>query len=272
MKRPNIEIRELRTIQEYEECVALQRATWGESFREVVAPAMLMVTQKVGGVTAGAFDEAGDLVGFVYGVTGIREGRPAHWSHMLAVREDLRDMGIGRRLKLYQRDRLRELGIDRMYWTFDPLVARNANLNLNKLGARVVEYVPDMYGQDLMSLMDRVIGTDRFVVEWPLDAPQGEPKEAAAPSPDAPLVTADPAKGEPYDAAELPTVQEVLVEIPEDIASIQATDPEAALFWRRTTRRALQHYLGKAYRVAGFMPRGRGAGGRRSYVVREVSP
>lgn len=268
MKRPKIEIRDLKTMEEYEQCVALQRDTWGESFREVVAPAMLMVTQKVGGVTAGAFDEGGRMVGFVYGVTGIKEGRPAHWSHMLAVREELRDRGIGRQLKLYQRDRLLELGIERMYWTFDPLVARNANLNLNKLGARVVEHVPDMYGRDLMSLMDRVIGTDRFVVEWPLDAPQGDTAETVTPDPRAPVVTTDPESGEPYYSPELPAAPEVLVEIPEDIAKIQAEEPGAALFWRQTTRRALQHYLPRGYRVAGFAARAEA--GRGIYILREA--
>jgi predicted GNAT superfamily acetyltransferase len=127
---------------------------------------LLSVSQKVGGLVAGAFSDAGDLVGFVFGLTGLRGGRIVHWSHMLAVDPDYRDRGVGRRLKLYQRECLRAAGVDRMYWSFDPLVARNAHLNLNRLGVLVEDYVTDMYadtGSDL-----HAFGTDRFVASWPV--------------------------------------------------------------------------------------------------------
>ncbi len=82
-------IRPLENERDFESCLALQRETWGEDCHELVPPTMLMVSQKVGGIAAGAFDQNGRLVGFVYGLTGLREGRPAHWSHMLAVTETL---------------------------------------------------------------------------------------------------------------------------------------------------------------------------------------
>ena len=71
---------------DYEACVALQLATWGRHFRELVPPALLKVTQKVGGIAAGAFDHRDNsMVGFVFGLTGLQDGEPIHWSHMLAV-------------------------------------------------------------------------------------------------------------------------------------------------------------------------------------------
>lgn len=239
-------IRDLSTADDYEQCVALQRETWGDDFRELVPPAVLKIVQQVGGLAAGAFDAQGTLAGFVFGLTGIRGGELAHWSHMLAVRQACRDRGLGQRLKRYQRDRLLAMGVRRMFWTYDPLVARNAHLNLNRLGVRVVEYVQDMYGSNPMSKADSVIGTDRFIVEWQLnEAPA--PRDAAAAA-GAPVLTPAPDAGrEP-----LPEVESVHIEIPEDVQGLKQRDPAAAVAWRAMTRRAFQHYLARGYCVAAF--------------------
>jgi predicted GNAT superfamily acetyltransferase len=186
---------------------------------------MLLVSQKVGAVAAGAFDRSGRLLGCVYGLTGIRHGRLAHWSHMLAVRPGVRDRGIGRRLKLFQRARVLALGVKRMYWTFDPLVARNAHLNLNRLGAVVEEYVVNMYGSGRNSPVDRAIGTDRFIVRWDLAAAPRRPRVRRA-------------------AAR--------IEIPRDIHRLRDGDPALALSWRRNTRRAFLSSMRKGLRVRGF--------------------
>jgi predicted GNAT superfamily acetyltransferase len=95
-------------------------------------------------IAAGAFDESDEMLGFVFGLTGIRDGRPIHWSHMLGVHPEARGRGIGRMLKEHQRKLLRERGVPTIFWTFDPLAVGNAHLNLNLLGARVVEHVVDM--------------------------------------------------------------------------------------------------------------------------------
>ncbi|MDQ3998314.1 MAG: hypothetical protein M3303_15000, partial [Gemmatimonadota bacterium] len=102
-----VDIRPLRTTQELLACVELQRATWGDAFSDLVPASILKVSQRVGGVAAGAFDAEGGLLGFVFGLTGIERGRVVHWSDMLAVREDARDLGLGRMLKEYQRDAVR---------------------------------------------------------------------------------------------------------------------------------------------------------------------
>src|SRR5437763_16363099 len=102
--RPAVELRALKSTADYAACVELQHATWGRSFAEAVPGSILKICQQVGGVAAGAFDPEGRLLGFVFGLTGVRGGRLAHWSHMLAVAPGARDPGLGAKLKLFQRD------------------------------------------------------------------------------------------------------------------------------------------------------------------------
>jgi predicted GNAT superfamily acetyltransferase len=244
----DIVIRNLESRDDIEQCVSLQRATWGDGFREHVPPAMIRIVQKVGGIALGAFDARQLLVGFVFGLTGMYEGRLAHWSHMLAVRTDMRDHGIGRRLKEAQRARLLALGVERALWTFDPLVARNAHLNLVRLGARAIEYVPDMYDPDPMSTTDSVIGTDRFVVELATSEPappSGMPLRIGSEVPR--LLSA----GDCARPTALPSGRTVAVGIPTDIQALKDRDPALAAQWRFATRQVLQHYLGHGYHVRG---------------------
>lgn len=217
-------IRPLATPADYAACVELQELVWGAG-DETIPPIMLQVSQKVGAIAAGAFDPRGRMLGCVYGLTGLRYGRLAHWSHMLAVRPEVRDHGIGRRLKRYQRTRVLAMGVRTMYWTFDPLVARNAHLNLNRLGAAVEEYVPDMYGTGEGSPVDRGIGTDRFIVRWDLRKGVTRPLQPA------------------------PSAR---VEVPPDIHALRDRDPDLARRWRDQTRRAFLSYLKRGFRVGGF--------------------
>lgn len=244
---PEPVIRPLSSEDDFAACVALQKTTWGDDFRELVPPAMLLITQHVGGVAAGAF-VADRLVGFVYGLTGLKDGRPVHWSHMLAVEPAWRDRRLGRRLKRWQRDRIRALGVERMYWTFDPLVARNAHFNLDVLGARIVEYRRNLYGENPMSRTDSVIGSDRFVVEWDLSDRRTGPDDRLVrldrpQRPLGPLVSPE--------SPELPDGRELLVAIPRDIQTLKGTQPEVARRWREVTRAAFEHCLSAGYEVAG---------------------
>ncbi|TVR59571.1 MAG: GNAT family N-acetyltransferase, partial [Gemmatimonadales bacterium] len=164
-------IRPVHTLDEYRACVDLQEEVWGKGFSQRVPTAILQVSQRLGGIVSGAWNSEGVLVGFVFGMTGWEAGRPVHWSDMLAVHPEHRNGGLGRRLKLHQRDELLRLGVTRMYWTFDPLESRNAHLNLARLGATAGEYVRDMYGTS-SSPLHRGIGTDRFVAVWEMDSPR----------------------------------------------------------------------------------------------------
>ena len=223
-----VEIRPLRSHEDFQACVALQRLTWGEHFSECVPATILNVVQRIGGVTAGAFDARGTLLGFVFGISGVREGRIVHWSDMLAVREEAQGLGIGRRLKQFQRETLVAEGVETIYWTYDPLVARNAHFNLNRLGARVVEYVPNMYGDHTASKLHDGIGTDRFIVAWDVVAPVTTDRDGA------------PGEGT------------VRIEIPASLQRVMAQAPDEARSWRSSTREAFQRWMGMGYTVAGF--------------------
>jgi len=244
-------IRPLRNADDYDACVRLQRETWGEDFADYVPASLLKVVQLIGGLTVGAFTPTGRLVGFVFGLPGVREGRLIHWSHMLAVQREYRDHGLGRRLKEHQRELLQGAGVETICWTFDPLVARNAHLNLNRLGTEVREYVPDMYGDTGSPL--HTFGTDRFVVAWPV----AELEPIAAPAADvswrrAPLV----ASAAPADRGEREVSLAngdgrplVRIEIPADVETLE---PGVARQWRLATRPAFVRLLGSGYRVIGF--------------------
>lgn len=249
----DIEIRSLRTQEELRACVALQRETWGNEFTDVVPASILKVSQRVGGVAAGAFDEHNTLLGFVYGLTGVEKGRIVHWSDMLAVRPEARNLGLGRRLKEFQRRIVQQLGGVVIYWTYDPLVARNAHLNFNVFGVRVAEYVEDMYG-DTESPLHSGIGTDRFIVAWPVpDADMKERLEethAAGFDPElrqAPIINAGNGSSSSKSIG-----TSARVEVPADIASLQESDREQAIRWRHSTRTAFRRALDSGLTVQGF--------------------
>lgn len=253
---PWLEVRPLLSHDDLQACVALQRSVWGEHFSEVVPAAILKVSQRVGGVAAGAFDAAGDLVGFVFGITGPdAEGRLVHWSDMLAVRPGSRNLGIGRRLKGHQRQVLEAQGVEEILWTFDPLVARNAHLNLMRLGARVVEYVPDMYGST-GSPLHQGLGTDRFIVSWLIgDAARTAASPRVPEVGDPPLV--NPVAAGPPDTLELAPALAgaplLRVQIPADIEAVQRSSPEQAGAWRVNTRLAITSLLELGYRIIGIL-------------------
>lgn len=229
-----VAIRPLVTHQELRACVALQRLTWGEAFGEIVTPAMLKIAARVGGVTAGAFDERNELVGFVFGITGVERGKLVHWSHMLGVVPRAQNHGIGRRLKDYQRAAVATVGATVIYWTFDPLVARNAHLNFNKLGVRATSYVEDMYGEGT-SPLNRGIGTDRLIVVWPVaDADVAARNREIA----------------RFSDGDAPAVRRI--QIPADVEALQASDLESARSERARTREELKAAFADGLTIHGF--------------------
>ena len=171
----SIVIRPCLTLQELSACVQLQVDVWGYGDRDVVPRRMFVVSKKIGGQVMGAFDtalpgtdpagDAASLVGFAMALPGISEGQPYLHSHMLAVNPAYRNQGIGRRLKLFQRDEALARGIGRMEWTFDPLEVKNGFLNIVRLGAIVRSYTPDFYGVSSSPTHGQV-PTDRLHAEW----------------------------------------------------------------------------------------------------------
>ncbi|HTY38875.1 MAG TPA: hypothetical protein VMH23_17290 [Bacteroidota bacterium] len=254
-------IRPLESSEDFEAFEGLQRDVWGQNLTEVVTASLARIVQNIGGVAAGAFDRRGAMLGLVFGFTGLKGPKPVHWSHLLAVKNSVRDSGLGRRLKLYQRDVLLGIGVEEVYWTYDPLVARNAHLNFNSLGVGVAEYIENMYGPGDDSELFRGLGTDRFVVRWNIASPRvenilaGKLVQSYGEYESSPLVVeARSALGEPLSAmpdhAQRQT--KLRIEVPSDIHALRDASTAVAAEWRQASRRAFQELIRRGYILDGF--------------------
>lgn len=163
-----ISVRKCATLAEFEACVALQREVWGEEDLEIEPVSGFIVATQTGGQVLGAFDGA-KLVGYTLALVGYRDGSVFLHSHHTGVHNGYRDRGVGRRLKLFQREEALSRDIRFVQWTFDPLEVRNAHFNLNRLGAICRQYKPNLYGITT-SPLHRGLATDRLLVEWRLDS------------------------------------------------------------------------------------------------------
>jgi len=176
-------VRELTRTDEFEACLDLQRDGFGWSDVELMPSRFFVVSRHIGGLVLGAFDGT-KLVGFLSSIPGVRNGKPYWHSHMLAVTSASRDSGIGTQLKAAQKTHALERGIQLIEWTFDPLVSRNAYLNIEKLGVIVRRFYPSFYDDD----------SDRLIAEWWLNRPrpviQGDQRRVTIPA-DAALARAE---------------------------------------------------------------------------------
>ena len=161
-----IVIRRCFGISEYEACLRVEREVWKSSDTDVVPIPLFVVASETGGQVLGAF-QGTSLVGFTLAIAGWRGGKPFLHSHMTAVLDGCRDRGVGRRLKLYQREDALARGIDLVEWTFDPLVTKNAYFNFMRLGAVARRYLPNAYGITTSPLHGS-LPTDRLVAQWHL--------------------------------------------------------------------------------------------------------
>ena len=262
-----IVIRPLGTLSEFKACVALQERVWGDGFSEAVPVSLLQAASYVGGLAIGAFDRDHLLLGFVFGLTGVQDGRTVHWSHLLGVLDSARNLGLGRMLKESQRAELARRGIPEMFWTFDPLIAKNAHLNLNLLGARVVKFTANMYGTTTTPLHNG-LPTDRFVVacatSGAVPGHHGPIVEAAA----APVLTLEP---QPDDAAvdRRHPPPRIRLEIPTDFQHLMGASATSAAAWHANVRTHLQWALAHGYSVTGLH---RDAVTSRSFYVLTATP
>lgn len=170
-KKTKIEIRECSTLEEFRDCARLQREVFGLPDMEVSPVRHLVVTRSAGGFVLGAFDDK-KLVGFVLSVPGFDAQEKFFYSHMTAIAAEYQNCGIGAKLKWAQRDFSLARDIDLIKWTFQPVLARNAHFNLNRLGATIRKYLPNFYGTDYFTKYreggELGLDSDRLYCEWNL--------------------------------------------------------------------------------------------------------
>jgi predicted GNAT superfamily acetyltransferase len=226
-----IEVRHCRTLDEFESCLALERAVWGAADIDLVPLPIFVVVAHTGGQVLGAYD-GGRMVGFTMAMPGFRAAKLFIHSHMTAVLEEYRDRGVGRRLKLFQREDALSRGIDLVEWTFDPLELKNAYFNLERLGAVVREFLPNVYGITTSPLHGG-LPTDRLVAEWRLNSPRVVARVA----------------GSPGRAAAADAVR---IRIPRNIGELKQSHPAEAARVQAAARDEFQHWLGRGHIVTGI--------------------
>jgi predicted GNAT superfamily acetyltransferase len=186
-----VTIRKCEALEEMRACFALQKEVWKFSDADLIPVRMFVVAAKIGGQVIGAFvkkddkkddqaDAEKELIGFALALPGIRNGRSYLHSQMLAVRQQYRNGGLGRRMKLHQREDALARGFELMEWTFDPLEIKNAYLNIEKLGAIARRYNVNQYGITSSPLQGG-LPTDRLVAEWWMKSKRVEATLAEAP-------------------------------------------------------------------------------------------
>ena len=206
---------------------AVLREVWGTD-TSIVTLELLVAIAHAGGYVALAADPGGRPVGASVGLLARHGGRPALHSHVTGLLPAARGAGVGRALKLHQRDWAQAHGIESIVWTFDPLVRRNAWFNIAVLGADAHRYLPNFYGT-MTDAINAGDASDRLYVAW----------DVARPLPDRPRDGTGVA-----DAELIPT--------PADIVTLRRTDPEQVAEWRERTRVALTDALAAGRRVLGF--------------------
>jgi predicted GNAT superfamily acetyltransferase len=273
----DIRVRRAATRADFDYCVLLQRAVWGLSDLEITSAIQLIATTHAGGTLHVAEAADGRAVGFAYAFPGARNGRAHLHSDMLAVLPEYQQRGVGVRLKWAQREEALQRGIDLMTWTYDPLQARSAHLNLRRLGAEAAEFLENFYGITTSSL-HHGLPTDRLLVRWVLDservrriATEGEHSATVA-MPASPRINdvrwqaGWPVSSEPRLDLE---DGELLLEIPPEWDVICQKAPWVAGDWQGKVRRAFQAYFGRGYVAADFAPTEEGGRRRPFYVLRK---
>ena len=259
----DIQIKDLTTIEEFRQVVALEQAIWGYTDQgDLVTVPVFIFTVHRGATLIGAFAPDGRMVGFAYAVVGMKDGKPMQWSHMAGVLPEFRG-GLGFRLKLAQRERALAQGLDLIEWTFDPLQAMNAHFNFAKLGGVSEEYAANFYGEST-SALHRGTPTDRLVLSWKITEPLvirrleqtpafgARAHEVAA----APMVNTTRMDDDWREATVINLAlddRRVWIEIPTGFTEMQQHAPDRALKWRLDLRQMFEAYFAKGYRAVDFV-------------------
>jgi predicted GNAT superfamily acetyltransferase len=251
-----VRIRALDSHQDFERVLHVQRAVWKHEDADLTPVHQFVISSRLGAILLGAF-VGRDLAGFVYSFPAVFDGRFCQHSHLLAVLPEFQGYGLGKALKWAQREEAVKRGYGLVTWTFDPLQTRNANLNLQALGALSRTYFHNFYGLTAALCLGPGIPTDRLLIEWPI---RGSRVRARA---------RGKGKKPCYDASKFRKALErkageegtfapparprlsledavVLVEVPRDIKAL-AFRCDLIAAWQTSLRRVLQAYFGRGY-------------------------
>jgi predicted GNAT superfamily acetyltransferase len=275
-------IRDVEGEPEFHAIEDLQKEAWQFSDLDVVPAATLIATQHAGGIVLGAFD--GDLmIGFAYAFPAFEQGRASMHSHMLAVKPEYRNCHAGFYLKLAQRERALEKGLDEITWTFDPLQSLNAHLNFAKLGVISNRYIPNFYGEATSSPLHIGFGTDRLWVRWLLNSQRVRQCIAEGPSRRPPVAAVE--SGELIRSALIygedmhPMIGDFkrlsddrcTIEIPSGIKELKDKEPQLGIEWREATRAAFLSALEAGFTVQHFIRIEAVAGPRWFYLLEKIT-
>lgn len=267
-------IRKLREISEFEKLLDIQRIIWNHDETDLTPIHQFCVSYRMGAILLGAFVD-GELAGFVYSFPAIDGKKCWQHSHLLAVLPGFQGYGIGKRLKWAQRRAALKQGIDLITWTYDPLQAKNANLNLHALGVKSRNYFPNFYGFTPPLCLAPDIPTDRLLVEWPLgenrvldrktgtggmDGKRGGGRARRSAPLDPGVMSKALERGEtkggpfPMPAPPKMNIRErvVLVEVPPDVNALKPY-PEVIASWQTGLRRVMQSYFKRGYAADDFV-------------------
>ncbi|MBP7776654.1 MAG: GNAT family N-acetyltransferase [Acidobacteria bacterium] len=270
---PELRFRDLHSADEFRQVMDLEQQVWGfTDLNDMVTLPVFTITVKRGAILIGAYDETDRMVGFVYSIVGMKPPRQVlQWSHMLGVLSEYRNSGLGRALKLAQRDKALAQGYELVEWTYDPLQAMNAHLNFTKLGVVAEEYHRNVYGEST-SVLHKGTPTDRLVAQWWIAKPHVERR--VAPGSVIPVTSHELTEAAPINATHAVQAwlansdlylardeRRLALEIPMGFTDMQREAPALALEWRMQTREAFETYFRRGYRVVDFhldRPRHRG--------------
>ena len=232
MSDSTVTIRECSSVEDFKQCIELERAVWKDEDIGIMPIRLYMISKACNAPTIGAFESTGRLVGFVHTMIAFMDGHVIYHSHLAAVVENLRHNDIGYRMKLAQRQHAIAAGVPLIIWTFDPLQSRNAHLNINKLGAVIRRYEINYYSEGLSSVFDSDVPNDRVFAEWWVSSPH----VASALAGHRPSIEGHPKS----------------VLIPEEINQVRSRSVDEHRKWRMRVREDFQHALGGNQIVRGF--------------------
>lgn len=271
-------IRLARDRADFEACVEVQRVVWQLSDLEITSALQMIATTHAGALVQLAERSGGRVVGFAHAFPALRGGIPHLHSDMLAVLPEEQKHGVGAKLKWAQREEALARGVALITWTYDPLQAQNANLNLRRLGASAPEFQPDFYGITTSSL-HHGLPTDRLIVHWDLNAPRVRERAAQGALPRTEAPPSFPRINEVKWQAGWPvssdprtdlTDEALLLEVPPDWNVLCQAAPRVAESWHRKVRAAFSAYLSNGYVAADFVPAEEGGRRRPLYVLRKA--